>query len=124
MSGDKLRAAILEADAAGMSTEALVEHCLRAVPGCTPPEIMAAMRQLAEQQIREAEELERFGRCRKAGITAVHEGGKPWRRFGNPYWMNHPVSPKPAPPPADAMTRLRQDLDRALAALARLERRR
>jgi len=73
---EKLRAAILEADAAGMSTEALVEHCQKQAPGCTPAEIMAAMRQVAGEQLAEADQLERFGRCRQAGITGVVPGGK------------------------------------------------
>lgn len=74
---EKLRAAILEADAAGMSTEALVEHCRKQAPGCTSAEIMAALRQVAGEQLAEADQLERFGRCRKAGITGVIRGGKP-----------------------------------------------
>lgn len=76
MTGGKLKAAILEADAAGMSTEALVEHCRTQVPGCTPAEIMAALRQIAGEQLAEADQLERFGRCRQAGITGVVPGGK------------------------------------------------
>jgi len=59
------------------AAEALVEHCRAQVPGCTPPEIMAAMRQVAGEQLAEADQLERFGRCRKAGITGVVPGGKP-----------------------------------------------
>jgi hypothetical protein len=71
----ELHRAIIEADAAGMSTEALVEHCQRQVPGCTPPQIAAALRAVAAEQLREAEQLETFARCRRAGIRRVVRGG-------------------------------------------------
>lgn len=38
---------------------------------------LAANREAARRQLAEAEQFERFGRCRKAGISGVIRGGKP-----------------------------------------------
>ena len=64
-------------DTAAMTLPEILEACAAVAPGVTPPEIIAAMRQVAGEQIAEAEQLERFQRCRKAGITAVIAEGKP-----------------------------------------------
>lgn len=74
---EKLCAALRGMDTATMELPAIVTACEAIEPTVTPTEIIAAMRQVAGEQLAEADQLERFGRCRKAGITAVHAGGKP-----------------------------------------------
>ena len=64
-------------DTAAMTLPEILEACAAVAPGATPPEILAAMRQVAEEQLAEAEQLERFARCRKAGITAVIRRNEP-----------------------------------------------
>jgi hypothetical protein len=72
---EKLCAALRQVDPSTMTLQALVEHCEREAPGCAPREMFAALRTVAEEQLREADELERYGRCRKAGIRGVIDGG-------------------------------------------------
>lgn len=68
----KVHAAVMEAAQAGE------------LPGEFVGRWLAAQREAARRLLAEADQLERFGHCRKAGITGVHEGGKPPDRERKP----------------------------------------
>lgn len=74
---EKLCAALRGMDTATMELPEIVAACEAVEPTVTPPEILAAMRQVAGEQLAEAEQLEKYGRCRMAGIKGVIHGGKP-----------------------------------------------
>jgi|GEM_PF-6816394 hypothetical protein len=57
----KLRALLRDTSTAGMETQAVAEQCEREVPGCTVPEIIAALRQTAGEHLAEAATIEGKG---------------------------------------------------------------
>jgi hypothetical protein len=49
------------------TTAEIVAACRRRVPNCTIPEIQLALRAVAQEQEREADALERYGRAEARG---------------------------------------------------------
>jgi hypothetical protein len=72
---EKLCTALRAVNAAAMTTQEVVEHCRSAAPDAAWSDIAAALRAVGEEQMREADALELYDRCRTAGITRVIDGG-------------------------------------------------
>jgi len=60
-----LKAVLRPADTSTMTTPQVVALCEKAVPDCTIDEIIAALRQVAAEQMQEAAALERFHSSRR-----------------------------------------------------------
>lgn len=74
---EKLCAMLLDLDTTTMTTADVVAACKEVEPTVTRTEIAAALRDVAAAQLAEAEQLERYGRTRRAGIRGVIRGGRP-----------------------------------------------
>ena len=72
---ETLCATLRTLDAEQMTTDELVDACLSAVPSAEIEDIAAALQQVGEEQLAEAKALKLYGRCRRAGITRVIDGG-------------------------------------------------
>lgn len=72
----KLLETLRTLDAGSMSAREIIQVCKAAVPHAQAPEIAAALRVLAAEDMREADALEQHGRKRSAGIADVVDGGR------------------------------------------------
>jgi hypothetical protein len=63
---DQLKAVLHAVDTSPMTTPEVVLLCEMEVPGCTVDEIIAALRQVGIEQLKEAEQLKRYAAERQS----------------------------------------------------------